>query len=204
MTKTRHNSALWIAASLALTATSDLRAQDVDQTKALKVKAAYLYQFAKFVEWPAESFENEKAPLVIGVIGQDPFGKILDRTVESKQIGGRPIEIHRFAGGGREDAGALEQCHVAFICESERRRPYYIYSVLNERSILLVSDIPGFARDGGMIGLVLEEGRIAFEINREALENAGLKVSSKLLKLARLVQPREGQAQESRRPSRGP
>ena len=203
MTKTRHNLALWIAASLALAAPSDLRGQDVDEAKALKVKAAYLYQFAKFVEWPAESFESDEAPLVIGVIGQDPFGGVLDRTVEAKQIGGRPIEIQRFAGG-REDAGALEQCHGAFICESERRRPYYIHSVLNERSILLVSDIPGFARDGGMIGLVLEEGRIAFEINRESLENAGLKVSSKLLKLARLVQPQEDGTQESWRPAPRP
>lgn len=165
-------------------------AEEVDKAKALKVKAAYLYNFAKFVEWPDNAFENEKAPLVIGVLGDDPFGRILDNTAKDKHVAEHPVKIRRFRWNKQEDRAGLKNCHILFISGSEQNRLAKILTALKERPVLVVSDIHNFARDGGMVGFVLEKGRIAFEINREVLEKAKLKASSRLLKLARIVEPR--------------
>ncbi len=175
-----------------------VRAQSVDEAKALKVKAAYLYNFAKFIEWPDQASEDDQAPFVIGVLGEDPFGRILDDTVKGKKIAKRPIEIRRLRWSKQEDRAKLERCHILYISESERHRTDHIISVLEERPLLIVSDIHEFAHSGGMIGFVLEKGRIVFEINREALERARLKASSKLLKLARIVEPKRRHGGQSR------
>ena len=165
-------------------------AKEVDEAKALRVKAAYLYNFAKFIEWPDNAFDDEKAPLVIGILGDDPFGTILDSTVKAKNVAKHPVKIRRLRWNKREDRAALKDCHILFISRSEQSRLDKILAALKEHPVLVVSGIRDFARDGGMVGFVLEKGRIAFEINREALEKAKLKASSRLLKLARIVEPR--------------
>ncbi|MFQ5430328.1 MAG: YfiR family protein [Phycisphaerae bacterium] len=165
--------------------------RDIDEAKARKVRAAYLYNFAKFVKWPAGAFKDDKAPFVIGVLGDDPFDDTLDDTVKGKTIHGRVIQVRRFHWEEEKARSEPLRCHLLYIARSERGRLSQVLAVLKKRPVLVVSDIAGFAHNGGMIGFVLEKGRIAFEINREALEQAHLKASSKLLKLARIVKSRK-------------
>ena len=193
-----------LAASAWLILTPSVCAQELDEAKARKVKVAYLYNFTKFIEWPDKAFEDDQAPFVIGVLGDNPFGRILDDAVKAKKVAGRPIKVRRFDWSKREDRTSLESCHVLYISKSERHRLDDILTALEERPVLVVSDMSEFARDGGMIGLVLEKGRIVFEVNREALEGAGLGASSKLLKLARIVEPKKRNPRESRITTRRP
>ena len=174
-----------------LTLAPESRAQDVDTTKSLKVKAAFLYNFAKFVQWPKATFEDADAPFVIGVVGDDPFGSILDKTVKNKNIASRPIVVRRFNWDHERDRGALLHCHILFVSAELRPRLDEIRGVLRDHPVLIVGDTIGFARDGGMIGFALEAGRIVFEINRKALEAVGLRASAKLLKLAKIVETRK-------------
>ncbi len=193
-----------LAASAWLMLTPSACAQEVDEAKAIKVKAAYLYNFTKFILWPDTAFEDDKAPFVIGVLGDDPFGRILDDTIKAKKIAGRPIELRRLRWSKQEDRAALTGCHILYISKLERYRLDNIFAALEKRTVLVVSDIREFARDGGMIGFILEQGRIIFEVNREALKRAELKASSKLLKLARIVEPRRRPARESQVGTRRP
>jgi hypothetical protein len=147
-----------------------------------EVKAAFLYKFASFVEWPSES-GNE--PLCIAVVGQDPFGAALDQVVKGKSINGRAFLIKRFKPG--QDAAG---CHIVFISASERSRVPSVLDRLHGVSALTVSDIPGFCQAGGMINFELVDQKVRFEINPQAAERAGLKLSSKLLSVAKIV--REG------------
>jgi hypothetical protein len=187
-----------LAASAWLMLAPSVRAQSVDEAKALKVKAAYLYNFAKFIKWPDDALRDEEAPFVIGVLGDDPFRQILDATVKAKKVAQRPVKIRRLRWSKQVDRAKLKDCHVLYISKSERRRLKGVFAALEDQPVLLVAGIPGFASDGGMIGLVLEQQRIIFEINREALEQSKLKASARLLKLARIVQPKDRGPEGSR------
>ncbi len=178
-----------LAASAWLTPAPVVRAQEVDTAKVLKVKAAYLYNFAKFVEWPDGAFENGESPFVIGVLGDDPFGRDLDATVKGKTIAKRAVKVRRLRWDDQVDRAQLKDCHILYIGGSEPRRFMEIVAALEDQPVLLVADIAGFAHDGGMIGFVLDGQRIVFEINREAVDRAQLKASARLLKLARIVEP---------------
>ena len=147
-----------------------------------QVKAAFLYNFAKFVEWPQASFKEAGAALVIGILGQDSFGEVLDRTVENKLINGRPIKVKRF--GVDEDPG---DCHLLFISRSEAERMGEVLSRLRGRSVLLVGETDGFLELGGMISFYLEDQRVRFTVNLDAAEGVRLKISSKLLGVAKVV-----------------
>ncbi len=151
-----------------------------------RVKAAYLYNFLKFVDWPPEK-GAEASPYIIGVIGEDPFGKELV-SIGEKTVKGRPLKIKYFKGV--ED---LETCHILFICASEKERIEIILKRLNDMPVLTVGDVADFAQRGGMINLVKSGKTVRFEINRDAAEKTGLKISSKLLKLAVIIkkQPSE-------------
>lgn len=163
------------------------RVEEVNVTKALKVKAAYLYNFGKFVEWPESVFTGDAAPFVIGVIQDDPISEILDASIRAKKLMGRSIEIRRLRLSDPDSRSKFRQCHVIYVGNAARDRIEGLAATLAERPVLTVSSVPGFASSGGMIGFVLKEGRIVFEINRDALEQAGLKASAKLLKLAKIV-----------------
>ncbi|MCX7008389.1 MAG: YfiR family protein [Kiritimatiellaeota bacterium] len=146
------------------------------------VKAAFLLNFMQFVEWPASATTNAEAPLLIGVLGEDPFGATLEGTIKGETIHGRPLTIKR-----KRQVAELKDCHLIFVCHSEKNQLKEITSALRGCSALTVSDIEQFCRYGGMIGLFNERGRIRFEINQEAAEQSNLKISSKLLRLGRLV-----------------
>ncbi len=181
--------ALWLLTSLVLilTATQPARAQSFDKNKVHKVEAAYLYNFAKFIQWPHDVFESANSPFVIGVLGEKTFGRLLSKTVRSKKIAGRPIQIKHIQPSESGIQMALESCHMLYVASAEQQWLFSILASPTNRPVLLISDAKDFARTGGMIGFVLEKGRIVFEINRASLERVNLKASSKLMKLARLV-----------------
>ncbi|CAG0945533.1 hypothetical protein ANRL1_02405 [Anaerolineae bacterium] len=150
------------------------------------VKAAFIFNFAKFVEWPESSFGRRDAPLVVGILGRDPFGDALD-SIRGKNVQGRSIVVRRIEKG--ED---LAGCHILFVCASERRGAASVVKDLRNAPVLLVSDIKGFTRLGGTIGLRTVRNRIQFEINPDAAQRAGLRMSAQLLRLATIVRDQDG------------
>jgi len=147
-----------------------------------QVKAAFLFNFAKFVEWPAGAFESAEAPIVIGVLGDDPFGRALDDAIDGKTIGGRRLVARRFTRV-QESRGA----HVLFVSTSEAPRLRQVLAGLAGASAMTVGDAPRFAEQGGVAGFLSHESKVRFCINRAAEARAGLKIGSQLLKLATLV-----------------
>ncbi len=150
-----------------------------------RVKAAFLYNFARFVEWPGRPENGREEAIVLGVLGKDPFGASLDDTVRGRTIKKRPLTVRCF-----RSLQELEPCHVLFISRSESRRLAEILRALEYHSTLTVSDMEGFLRKGGMIHFVVEKGSVRFDINLEPAERAELAVSSQLLKVARTVKNR--------------
>lgn len=162
---------LWIAyASL-------LQAEPVAE---YQLKAAFLQRFAQFVDWPADRAPN--APIVIGVVGVDPFGAYLDELVADEQLGTHPFEIRRY-----RQATDVDGCDILFVSHSELLRLGEILSRTGRRPILTVSDIEDFARRGGVIELATDRNRVVLKVNVAAARSANLTLSSKLLRSAQLV-----------------
>lgn len=147
-----------------------------------RVKAVFLFNFAQFVEWPPEAFPSPEAPLVIGLLGTDPFGSSLDETVRGENVNGHPLVIRRFAR-----VGDVADCHILFVGRDEGGRLAQILGALKSREILTVGEIQGFAERGGMIGFVTDRNRIRLAVNVEASDDSRLKLSSKLLRAATIV-----------------
>lgn len=172
--------ALGCAALVSLAGAGSGRAAGVS-AKEYEVKAAFIYKTARYVEWPQYVFEKPDSPIVIGVLGKDPFGSILDKTVAEKTMDGRPFSISRFKSP--EEA---RNCHILFVSSSEIGNLRQIREALKDGPILTFGDTPGFVDRGGMINFVAgeDESKIQFEANNKAAGKANLKISSKLLKLA--------------------
>ena len=147
-----------------------------------QVKAVFLYNFTKFVNWPTNADTSTNTPFVIGIVGEDPFGTTLDDAVRGEQMQNRPIVIRRF----RSDE-AIGNCQVLFIARSEKDRLGEVLEQMKGRATLIVADTVRAAEHGCMINLLLAQGSVKMEINQSLVEAAGLQVSSKLLSLARIV-----------------
>jgi hypothetical protein len=147
-----------------------------------QVKAAFLFNFAKFVEWPPDSFTDAAAPFEICVLGQDPFGEELRILTNQKTINGRKLEVKHV-----DDLQYARNCHILFIASSEKTSMKTILEGLRGASVLTVGDRKDFVGQGGMINFVLENDRVKFEVSPVAAERAGLKISSRLLSVAKLV-----------------
>jgi hypothetical protein len=148
------------------------------------VKAAYLFKFTKFVEWPPTAFANPQAPFVIGVVGRDSFAGGLERMIEGNTTGDRRLEVHHLSAG---DTAGLRSCQMIFVSISEERRLGTILSALQGRPVLVVGESEGFAGAGGMLGFALRESRMGIEVNSAAARQARLKISSQLLNIAKIV-----------------
>jgi hypothetical protein len=153
-------------------------------SKEYQVKAVFLFNFTQFIEWPTNAFPETQSPLTIGVLGDDPFGNFLEETVRGEKANGHPIIVKRF-----QRVEKIGNCQILFISASDARQVKAILAALKGRQILTVSDIAGFAQNGGVIRFVSEQNKIHFRINLEAAKNAGLTVSSKLLRLAEIIEP---------------
>jgi hypothetical protein len=145
-----------------------------------QVKAAYLINFSRFVEWPQGSFTDPEAPLVIGIVGRDPFGTVLQDIVA--KVHGRKAVIEHLNWDQE-----LSHCHVLFVSRSESRHIGAILAKVKGKSVLTVSEIDDFSAFGGIIGFVFEGDRVRFEINLDQAAKSQLKISSQLSSIAREV-----------------
>lgn len=147
-----------------------------------QVEAVFLYHFTRFVTWPPRAFGDAQAPLVVGVLGDDPFGAYLDDVLRGESVNGVPLAARRFRR--IDDVGP---CLILFVSREGAGRLDAILPHLEGRPVLTVSDAEGFARAGGMVEFVREQGKIGLRINVDAARAAGLTISSKLLRLAEIV-----------------
>lgn len=149
-----------------------------------QLKAGFLYNFAHFIQWPANAFADPGSPLIIGVLGDDPFGSNLDEIARGERVGNHPLTVQRY-----QQIEDVKTCHILFVSQSEAKRIDRILMALRNRSILTVADIEGFARRGGLIRFATEKNRIRFKVNLEAAKAANLTISSKLLRAAEIITP---------------
>jgi hypothetical protein len=149
------------------------------QPSEYQLKAAFIFNFAKFVEWPPEAFAEPTSPFVIGILGEDPFGNDLERTVRNKTVKNRPLATKQI-----RNLAEAKNCHILFISTSEKKRLPEILESLRGVKVLTVGETDRFVETGGMIHLIKESDQIRFRINDRAAKGAGLKISSKLLSLA--------------------
>jgi len=147
-----------------------------------QVKAAFLYNFAKFVEWPPETFKSERSPLRICLLGRDPFAGSLNAAVAGKTATGRSLELVDVS-----DARHADGCQILFVSSPERKNLRSSIAELPGIGILTVGESEGFASNGGIINFKLEDGRVRLEINVEAAGHAGLRISSKVLNVAEII-----------------
>ena len=151
-----------------------------DATLEYDVKAAFLLNFTKFVEWPAEAFDGPRAPLEICVLGKDPFGRSLDDVLQEQSAGDRRLSIRRI-----QQPPALQTCQVLFLSADVKNASRILQSL--PAGILTVGEGDSFLREGGMVAFVLENRHVRFDIHQSAAEKSGLRMSAKLLTVARSV-----------------
>jgi hypothetical protein len=175
--------ALLLAVVLALPGAA--RAQG---TPEYDLKAAFLYNFTKFVDWPSSAFPDAGSPLRICVLGEDPFGRSLQAVAdENEEVGGHKLTVISTKSLSRPGG-----CQVLFISRSEQERLPQILAAVKGAPVLTVGDSRGFLDHGGIINFILEGSKVRFEINPEAADRVGIKISSKLLRLARISGPKPG------------
>jgi YfiR/HmsC-like len=188
---------LAISFSLGWIGETAAQVSDASDSSEYLIKAGFIYNFAKFVEWPSTAFADQDSPIVIGVIGVDPFGSLIDRIVEDKKIGSRGFVIKRFRWG--KDLKDLKDCKILFVSPSERAHIDEILQLVKGLPILTVGETPGFAERGGIIRFTLEDNRVRFEVNVEAARHADLNISSRLLTLAKIISPNSPSATNTTR-----
>jgi hypothetical protein len=147
-----------------------------------QVKAAFLFHFAKFVDWPEGTFKDANSPLIYCTIGEDPFQGALDASLSGKTIGARPIRVQHF-----QRPQDIQVCQILFIGKGEKKLLPAVLGSLQGNPVLTVGESARFIQEGGMIGFLLEENKIRFEVNLGAAEHAKLMMSSRLLTLAKTV-----------------
>ncbi|MES2732377.1 MAG: YfiR family protein [Bacteroidota bacterium] len=151
-----------------------------------QIKAGFLFNFTQFIEWPASAFVSTETPIVIGVLGEDPFNAYLDEIVSGETVNGHPLVVQRF-----KTISEVNTCHILFINITETAKLEEIVTSLKGRNILTVSDAANFMQQGGMIRFVTVNKKIQFQINPEATKEADLSISSKVLRLAEIVVPKK-------------
>ncbi len=173
---TKHRSLLFVLA-IAFAVAAGTPGANAGENKEYALKAAFLYQFTKYVTWP-----EGDGPVQICVLGQDPFGSTLDETLAGKTAKGQPVTVKRLS-----QVAATGDCRILFLSRSEMPAVDATLQALRNRATLTVADSPGFPSRGGMINLNVENDRIKLEINPDNAARAGLKIRSELLRLAKVV-----------------
>ena len=171
-----------LTAALGLLAVCPARAQEPPKAPEYRIKAAFLYNFTLYTEWPAASFEKSDSPIVLTIAGDDPFGGELDAAIHGKTVRGRPIEIHRVA-----QAADVSPCHILFLTSAQARNLPQVLRRFEVLPPLTVGETEDFTSVGGAIRFFIEGNKVRFEVNTDAVARARVKMSSKLLSLARIV-----------------
>lgn len=151
-----------------------------------QVKAAFLLNFTKFIDWPAASFASDDSPITICILGKDPFGPVLDEIVQGETVNTRKVTVQRIAQPPVTQAAGPKTCHVVFVSEPDKEIAKTLSGM--GRGVLTVGQGDRFLRDGGMVALVVDNRRVRFDINQAAATGAGLGVSARLLNVARVVE----------------
>ncbi len=152
------------------------------RTSEYQLKAVFLFNFVQFVDWPPSATQDSQPSLLIGILGDDPFGTFLDEIVRGERLGARSIQVRRY-----RRIADIEECNILFISRSENERVAEILSAVKNRPVLTVSDGDGFASQGGIIQFFTDKNRIRIRINLDAAQAANLTISSKLLRVAEVV-----------------
>jgi YfiR/HmsC-like len=168
-----------------------LNAQNTSGSSEYLIKAGFIYNFANLVQWPSTSFAQPESPIVIVILGEDHFGGTLDHALEGKKVNARPFVIKRARSVSelQRTLGPQKECQILYVSSSEMPHLGEAIQVLKGAPVLTIGETPGFARNGGIINLILEDNKVRFEVNVQAAKEADLNISSRLLALARIVPP---------------
>jgi len=153
-------------------------------TREYQVKAAFLFNFTQFIEWPSASFSSSSSPLVIGVLGKNPFGNYLEETVSGETVHGHPLLVQHY-----KTVEEIKNCHILFLNITDATKIDQVIESAKSKSVLTVSDGVNFMKQGGMIRFFTRKNKIQFQVNTELTKSANLTVSSKLLRLAEIYVP---------------
>lgn len=156
----------------------------VDSLPEYVLKAGFLFNFAKYVDWPSDSFEHADSPISIGIVGKDPFGNNLEKALNGKAVKGRGFIIRRY----REPAD-IQRCHILFVPRSANYRLSDILTKIANWPVVTVGEEGGFCQDGGTIGILIEDDKSKLEVNIAAAAKARVTIHSKLLRIAIVVKP---------------
>jgi hypothetical protein len=165
---------------------------DSASSQEYQVKAAFLYNFIQFVDWPEEKLTDSNKPIIIGIIGNDPFGNAFE-PIKDKKVKNRAVVIKRFESFEKlknlpeQEIETLKKCHLLFICSSEQKTLKEIIDTVKDHSVLTVGEMEGFLEAGGIINWFVEEKKIRFDINAVSAEQAKIEIRSNLLRLAKRV-----------------
>jgi len=162
-----------------------------EHSQEYKIKAAFLYNFINFVDWPKEKVVDNNDLITVGIIGTDPFGKAFE-PLNNKQAKGKKVLIKRFKGfeesiKSSNQIEAIRKCHLLFVCRSEKQQLKKIINIVKDHSVLTVGDMNDFLESDGIINFVIEDQKVSFEINNNTAKQAKLNIRSKLLRLAKKV-----------------
>jgi hypothetical protein len=170
-----------LLAAIAWLLAATVAGADDTTAKEYEVKAAFVYNFAQFTQWPARAFSAAAAPFVVGVIGKGPFGPLLQHAMDGKKMGTHPYVVKHLAS-----ADEIDGCQLLFVPAAEDDRLDAIFSRVADHPILTVGESPQFPWKGGTIRFLIEDGKIRFEVNLDSADKAKLHISSKLLNLAKI------------------
>jgi hypothetical protein len=182
-----------------LLAAMAVNAQNTAGSAEYLIKAGFIYNFANLVQWPSSSFAQADSPIVIVILGEDHFGTTLDRALDGKKVNARSFVIKRAKSISelQRTLGPQKDCQILYVSSSEMPHLSDAIQMLKGVPVLTIGETPGFARNGGIINLILEDNKVRFEVNVAAAKDADLNISSRLLALARIIQT---PASDSRRP----
>lgn len=169
---------------LGLVFAGGVQAGELGPAREFQIKAVFLFNFAQFVEWPQSAFSTADSPLVIGVLGADPFGDFIDELVRGESVRGHSLTVQRY-----RSLAEIGACHVLFVSGSEGSQISRIVAALKGRPVLTVCDWEAYARNGVMIRFLMERNHVRLRIDLEEAKAAGLIISSKLLRSAEIVAP---------------
>jgi hypothetical protein len=175
------NPAVVLATAIALMPAFCGRAAAVDEPLEYQVKAAFLLNFTRFVDWPASAFINATSPFEICILGDDPFGSALDKLVSGETVGGRKVTIQRIRRTPQRGS-----CQVLYVGQTAKDVPQALTETIP--GVLTVGETANFLSNGGIIQFLIENRRVRFDINQAAAEKAGLRISARLLNVARAVE----------------
>jgi hypothetical protein len=175
--------AFLICVSLALAVPSRSQTADSSDSSEYLIKAGFTYNFAKLMEWPSNAFPQQDSPIVIGILGTDPFGGTLDEVLKGKAVNGRVFVVKHLKWGMD-----VRDCNILFISSSEIAHTDEIFHLVKSLPILTIGETPGFAQRGGIINFIVEDNKVRFEVNVDAAKQADINISSRLLTLAKIVQ----------------